>query len=373
MSTAIQINEEITARQQEAFMGKMIEALNGFFDIHTIYLGNRLGLYKPLTGPTPLTANELATRTGTDERYVREWLEAQTVSGILKVDNADAPARKRRFSLPAGHTEVLTDPESVNYLSPVARAAMGAALPLEAIVSSFRTGEGVSFADYGTDLRQGLGELNRPLFLKQLGDEYLPSIPDIHRRLSADPPARVVDVGCGTGWSSIGMARSYPKIHVDGFDLDPASVEEAQTHAREAGFSDRVQFDLRDAGDPSLSGQYDLVTAFETIHDMADPVKSLRNMLRLAGPTGSIIVMDERTAAQFTPEGNEIERILYGFSILHCLPACRAESPSMETGTVMRPETLRDYAREAGFCEVEILPIDNFFFRFYRLKTNCNA
>jgi 2-polyprenyl-3-methyl-5-hydroxy-6-metoxy-1,4-benzoquinol methylase len=370
MNTAIQINEDIMARQQEAFMGKMLEALNGFFDIHTIYIGNRLGLYKPLAGPTALTAKELAVRTGNDERYVREWLEAQTVSGILDVDDAEASSRERRYRLPAGHTEVLCDQESVNYLAPVTRMAVGAALPLEAIVSAFRTGGGVSFADYGADMRQGVGELNRPLFMTQLGDAYLPSIPDIHRRLSADPAARVADVGCGTGWSSIGMAKSYPKIRVDGFDLDPASIEEARAHAREEGFSDRVRFDLRDAGDPSLSGQYDLVTAFETIHDMADPVRSLRNMLRLAGPTGSVIVMDERTAERFTPEGNEIERILYGFSILSCLPAGRFDSPSAETGTVMRPETLREYAREAGFSELEILPIDNFFFRFYRLKTN---
>ena len=125
MSTAIQFNQEITARQQEAFMGKMLEALNGFFDIHTIYLGNRLGLYKPLAGPTALTADELAARTGTDERYVREWLEAQTVSGILEVDDARRPGSETAFSLPVGHTEVLTDPESVNYLAPIARASNG--------------------------------------------------------------------------------------------------------------------------------------------------------------------------------------------------------------------------------------------------------
>lgn len=368
INRAIQINEEIAARQREAFMGKMLEALNGYFDIHTIYLGNRLGLYPPLAGPTGLTAGELAARTGTDERYVREWLEAQTVSGILEVEDACAPANERRFRLPAGHAEVLTDRESVNYLAPMARVAVGAAFPLEAIVSAFRTGGGVSFAEYGTDMRQGVGELNRPLFMTQLGGEYLPSIPDIHRRLLADPPARVADVGCGTGWSSIGMAKAYPKIRVDGFDLDPASVEEARDNAREAGLSDRICFDLRDAGDPSLSGRYDLVTAFETIHDMADPVKSLRNMLRLAGSTGSVIVMDERTAERFTPEGNEIERVLYGFSILSCLPAGRSESPSAGTGTVMRPDTLRDYARKAGFSDAEILPIDNFFFRFYRLR-----
>ena len=173
MNTSIQINEDIMARQQEAFMGKMLEALNGFFDIHTIYIGNRLGLYKPLAGPTALTTKELAVRTGNDERYVREWLEAQTVSGILDVDDAEASSRERRYRLPAGHTEVLCDQESVNYLAPVTRMAVGAALPLEAIVSAFRTGEGVSFSDYGADMRQGVGELNRPLFMKQLGDEYL--------------------------------------------------------------------------------------------------------------------------------------------------------------------------------------------------------
>ncbi len=368
MNTAIQINDEIAARQRDALMEQMLGALNGFFDIHTIYIGNRLGLYKPLAGPTALTAGELAARTGTDERYVREWLEAQTVSGILEVVDADVPARERRFRLPAGHAEVLLDPESVNYLAPMTRMAVGTALPLEAIVSAFRTGDGVSFADYGADLRQGIGELNRPLFLKQVGGEYLPSIPDIHRRLSADPPARVADIGCGTGWSSIGMVRSYAKIRVDGFDLDAESVEEARVHAREAGLADRLRFEHRDAGDPSLTGQYDLVTAFEVIHDMANPVQSLRTMRRLAGTSGSVIVMEERTNETFTPEGNEIERILYGFSILGCLPAARTESPSAATGTVMRPDTLREYTREAGFQDVEILPIDNFFFRFYRLR-----
>jgi 2-polyprenyl-3-methyl-5-hydroxy-6-metoxy-1,4-benzoquinol methylase len=368
MSTAIQLEAEKTARQRDTVMGKILEAVGGFFDIHAIYLGNRLGLYKALAGPTALTAGELSARTGTDERYVREWLEAQTVSGYLEVTDAGAPAEKRRFRLPAGHRDVFTDPDSVDYLEPVARMAVGAALPLEAVVEAFRTGRGVPFADYGADMRQGVGDLNRPLFVKQLGKEVLPSIAGIHRRLSADPPARVADVGCGTGWSSIGMARSYPKIRVDGFDLDADSVAEARTHARAAGVMDRVRFALRDAADPSLSGRYDLVTAFETIHDMADPVGSLRTMRRLAGPKGSVIIMDERTAEKFSPKGNEIERILYGFSFLSCLPAGRTETPSAATGTVMRPDTLRRYARQAGFDRVEVLPIDHFFFRFYRLR-----
>jgi 2-polyprenyl-3-methyl-5-hydroxy-6-metoxy-1,4-benzoquinol methylase len=251
------------------------------------------------------------------------------------------------------------------------RLLVGIGRPLPSLVEAFRTGRGVPWDTYGEDARQGVAELNRPLFLHQLGQEYLPIVKDVHRRLQTDPPARVADMGCGLGWSGIGMAKAYPKIRVDGFDLDPASIEAARVNTKEAYLEDRVRFYVRDAGDPSLRGKYDLVTAFECIHDMADPVAALKTMLDLAGSDGSVIVMDERTAETFTPQGNEIEALLYGFSVLTCLPAGMADKPSVETGTVMRPDTLRRYAAEAGFCDVEILPIDNFFFRFYRLKTVC--
>ncbi|MBL0712582.1 MAG: hypothetical protein JJV98_02670 [Desulfosarcina sp.] len=120
-----------------------------------------------------------------------------------------------------------------------------------------------------------------------------------------------------------------------------------------------------------MRGPYDLVTAFECIHDMADPVGALRMMLNLTGDTGTVIVMDERVADVFAPNGSEVEQIFYGFSVLHCLPVGMSEQPSSGTGTVMRAETLRQYASDAGFCDVEILPIDNYFFRFYRLRSIC--
>jgi 2-polyprenyl-3-methyl-5-hydroxy-6-metoxy-1,4-benzoquinol methylase len=129
----------------------------------------------------------------------------------------------------------------------------------------------------------------------------------------------------------------------------------------------RLKFHVRDAGDPSLAGQYDLVTAFECIHDVSDPVGVLRTMRRLVNGSGAVIVADERVGDAFTPEGNDVEWMMYGWSILHCLPVGMADEHSAETGTVMRIDTLRRYAREAGFREVEVLPIDNFFFRIYRL------
>jgi 2-polyprenyl-3-methyl-5-hydroxy-6-metoxy-1,4-benzoquinol methylase len=178
----------------------------------------------------------------------------------------------------------------------------------------------------------------------------------------------VADIGCGAGWSCIGIAQAYPNIRVDGYDLDEASVELACANVRDAGLADRVKIELRDAGDPALAGQYDLVTAFECVHDMSDPVGALRSMGRLAGERGTVLIVDERVGDTFTPTGNDVEGMMYGWSVLHCLPVGMADHPSAATGTVMRTDTLRQYANAAGFREVEVLPIENFFFRFYRLN-----
>jgi len=155
---------------------------------------------------------------------------------------------------------------------------------------------------------------------------------------------------------------------VDGYDLDPVSVDLARANIRSAGLSERVRIFLRDASDPDQYGRYDLVTAFECLHDMSNPVGALRTMRMLAGERGAVIIMDERTMEEFQPCGEVLDQLLYGFSIMHCLPAGMVEQPSAGTGTVMRPDTLSTYAQQAGFSQVEILPIDNFFFRFYRLR-----
>ncbi len=263
---------------------------------------------------------------------------------------------------------MLADVDDANYLAPLAQITVGAIHPLEALLDAFRTGAGVPYADFGIDLRQGQAGMNRNLFLQQLGHEYLPAIDDLHQRLLTNPPARIADVGCGLGWSCVGMAQAYPKVRVDGFDLDPASVAEAQSILRETGVADRVDVQVRDAGDPALAGQYDLVTAFECVHDMSDPVSVLATMRRLAGERGTVLVMDERVADAFDPAAGDVERFMYGFSVLHCLPVGREEHPSAETGTVMRASTLRGYALEAGFADVEILPLNHPFFHFYRLS-----
>lgn len=347
--------------------GRLYAAMVGGFDIFAVYIGDRLGFYRSLASDGPATSIQLAERTGTAERYVREWLEQQAVTGILTVDDPGKAATERVFTLPEGYEAVFVDPDSPIGMAQGAQGFVGSVVPLPALLQAFRTGEGVPYEDYGTDMADGQARFNRPMLLHQLAQEYIPAMPDVHTRLQADPPAKVADIGMGKGWSSIGLARGYPKIQVDGFDLDEYSVEQATANAAAEGLSDRVHFQFRDAGDAGLAGQYDFALAVECVHDMANPVAVLGAMRRLVGPGGTVLIVDEHAEDEFKPNGSDWERFLYGFSILHCLPVGMVDKPSAETGTVMRPDTFRGYAKAAGFEKVEILPIDNESFYFYRL------
>jgi SAM-dependent methyltransferase len=367
MASSESISDSEMIRQRDAFIERFLQSASGAFSMFAIYIGDRLGLYRALAEGGAATSAELASRTGTHERYIREWLEQQAVTGVLEVEDGHDGFETRRFRLPAGHAEPLIECGSLNYLAPLAQLLVGAIRPLPAVLEAYRNGGGVAFAEYGPDLREGQAAINYPAFWEQLPGEWLPAIADVHARLNADPPARVADIGCGHGWSSLGMARGYPKIEVDGFDLDAPSIQRAQENAARNGLADRVHFQVRDAADPSLAGQYDLLTAFETVHDMSDPVAALRTMHRLAKEGGTVLIVDERVGDRFTATGNDVEWMMYGWSILHCLPVGMSDTDSAGTGTVMRADTLSAYALEAGFKEVSVLPIDHFFFRFYRL------
>jgi len=368
MTDSQPMTPEAVEQQRDAFIEKYLQDISGTFNVFSIYIGDRLGLYRAITELGSPTASELARHTATNARYIREWLEQQTVAGILQVVDVALGPEERRFCLPPGHVEPLIDCDSLNYVVPLAQLLVGATRPVPALLEAYRSGGGVPFHEYGDDLREGQAAINYPAFFHQLPEEWLPAMPDVHARLQADPPARIADIGCGFGWSSIGMARGYPRVLVDGYDLDGPSIERATRNAMINGVADRVRFYTRDASDPSLSGQYDLVTAFECVHDMTNPVEALRTMRRLAGENGTVLIVDERVGDTFTPEGSDVEWMMYGWSILHCLPVGMVGPSGAGTGTVMRTDTLRQYATGAGFSRMEILPIDNFFFRFYRLN-----
>lgn len=355
------------AGRRDAFVERLVEATIGAWDLVAVYIGNRLGLYRALADGQCSTSGELAEATGTHERYIREWLEQQAVSGILDVSDVAGPADARRYGLPPGHDEALLDESSLNYIAPIARLVVACVGPLEALLDAFRTGDGVPYAAYGADLHEGQAQFTRPMFDSLLGSEWLPAIPEVDIRLRADPPARVADVACGEGRSSIAIARAYPRVIVDGIDLDEASIEAANRHVVGSGVENRVTFHLRDAADQGLSGRYDLVYIHEALHDVSYPVDVLRACRNLLAEGGCVVIGDERVADSFTVPGDDIERLYYGFSILHCLPVGMVGEGAAGTGTVMRADTVRGYAEEAGFRTFEVLPIENDFYRFYRL------
>ncbi len=344
---------------------RLLGSVLGTAEIMSVFLGDRLGWYRSLVDDGSASAVELAQRTGTQVRYAREWLEQQAVVGLLAVE-ADGASDERRFAIPASTAEVMTDPTSLAYMAPLSRmfAAVGPVLPQ--LLEVYRNGGGVSWDDLGDDARESQADANRPWYEKQLGPA-LAGVPAIHDAL-ATPGCRVLDVGCGGGWSSIALARAYPDATVLGVDIDQPSVDLATTNVREAGLAERVSFVCQDAA--SLpEGTVDVAFAFECVHDMPRPVEVLSAVRRTLAPGGSLVVMDEAVADEFAPDGDDLERIMYGFSLFVCLPDGLSSPPSVGTGTVMRPSTLQGYGEAAGFGSFEVLPIEDFgFWRFYRLS-----
>jgi SAM-dependent methyltransferase len=349
----------------KALLERLFQDSLGALELYTVYLGERLGLYRSLSEDGPATSSELAERTGTSERYMREWLEHHAASGILEVDDARAGPLVRRYRLPPEHAPVLADPDNVRYEAYRGVDIVRAARLLPQLVEAFRTGDAPPPLPWEPE---GRAEFNRALFLNLLGQEWLPALPEVDRRLRAEPPARVADVACGTGWSSIAMVRAYPSITVDGFDLDEDAIAVATKHAEEAGVGDRVSFSVTDAADPRVLGKYDLVTIFEALHDMSRPVDVLRAAHRMLAEGGSVLVADELIEDEFIAPASDRERYEYGWSVVSCLPGAMGDPQTAATGAVMRPSTLRRYAGEAGFRDVEVHPVtETSYFRFYRL------
>jgi 2-polyprenyl-3-methyl-5-hydroxy-6-metoxy-1,4-benzoquinol methylase len=345
----------------------MMAAL-GWYEMLTVQLGVRFGCYERLA-ESPLTADELAGAVGIAPRYAVEWLEQQASAGLITVVG-DGDRADRRYGLSAAQRAVLTEPGTSTSLVPLVLqgASMAATLPL--VEEAFRAGDGVAYAEYGEDMRRGIELENRPLFLDGLGD-WLATVPGLDARLR-DGGCRAADVGCGAGWSAIALAHAYPELQVDGFDLDEASVAAARRNVDQAGLSSRVTVHVRDARDPGLAGRYQLVCAFETLHDMGDPSAALAACRSLVAADGIVFVGDMAAAEAFSVPGDELQRFLYAFSVLHCLPVGIADAPTPEEsaaiGTVLRPGMLEGLAADAGFATITPLEVAHDKWRFWVLR-----
>jgi 2-polyprenyl-3-methyl-5-hydroxy-6-metoxy-1,4-benzoquinol methylase len=352
------------ATEVEEFAGKLFMACLATMELANVELGVRLGLYDALAASGPSTAAQLARAAGIAERYAREWLEQQAVAGVVVVDDPSQPADERRFTLPNAHAHVLLDEDSEACMRPCAAVVPWVAKAIDIMVEEFRRGTGAAFGLF--DVHDVQAAFTRPVFVNHLTQNWLPALPDVHAKLTAGEQVRIAEIGCGEGLASITIARAYPNAEIVGYDLDEASIAAARSAAVDAGVADRVRFELRDAGDPDIEGDFDLVLAIEMVHDVPDPVAVLASMKRLAGQQGVVLVADERTEDAFTVPTTEMERLFYSFSTLHCL-AVSMQNAGAGTGTVIRADTLRRYADDAGFSTVDILDVEHPQFMLYRL------
>jgi precorrin-6B methylase 2 len=350
-----------------ALAGRIFEAGVGAMELVCVHLGKELGLYTALVERGPLTSGDLAKHSGIHPRYAREWVEQQTIAGFVTVADPSAAPEDRSYTLPVETAAVLVDQTSPAYLAPFGGFVVSLGTAYPKVAQAYRTGGGVTFGEYGDVLREAQEALNRPAYQHFLAGWIETGLPAVHQRLSSARLTRIADIGCGCGWSSINLAKTYANTQVDGLDSDLPSIEQARRNAAEAGI-DNVTFTTRNAADPALKGSYDLVCIFEALHDMARPVEALAAARELLASGGVVLVMDERVADEFGAVGDPIERMMYSASAIHCLLVSRSEeSHTGGTGAVFRRSILESYAEQAGL-RVTVLPIEHDCWRFYRLE-----
>lgn len=352
---------------------RLMDQTVGALELLAVHIGRQLGLYDVLDRHGPLTAPQLAQRAGIDGRYAREWLEQQAVAGVIEVaDAADrAPAGAsvdpdgRRFALPVAHRGPVLDPIDGDHLAPFAGMVVGIAGVIDEVVEAYRTGAGVPYARYGPAFRQGQGDINRPAFTTDLVKAWLPAVAGVGDALAAG--GRLVDVGTGHGWSAIAVQAAWPAAEVVGVDTDQASIADARRNAASAGVDTRFVVVDPAGADLADMGPVDVVLVLEALHDMHDPAGVLAAARAALVPGGVVVVADEAVAERFTAPGDDLERLMYGWSVSHCLPASLEEQPSAALGTALRPSTVADLAAAAGFGTCEVVDVDAGFFRVYRL------
>jgi SAM-dependent methyltransferase len=350
--------DERTA-EAEGLSDRLWSALQTTLELYAVYLGDRLGWYEQLSAG-PATAAELAGSTGVDLRYAREWLEQQHAAGLLHRVGAGDTFGPARYRLPAGHAEALLDPTSTSYVGPI--GALVAQLDLRAVLHAYTAGTGVAWGRDGHDVRADYDELMRPWVAGPIVTQLGAATPELATLLAG--PARVADVGCGHGWSSIALAQTYPSVTVDGIDAAPDAVEAATANAERAGVSARVRFVCARPDAYETARPYDLAVAFEALHHAPDAVGMLAAMRRLAGPDGITLAIEP----EFPGEGDlDDVRLGYAFSVTLCLPdAMSGPGRNDPTGTVIRAETMTELARAAGFSDAVPLAPSVEAWRIYR-------
>ena len=304
-----------------------------------VVIGDKLGLYRAMTGVGPITPAELATRTGTHERYVREWLSAQAARGYVSYEGDN------RFSLPDEHATPLTDETSPACVIGAFEIAVGSVYATDTIADRFRTGEGFAWGAHDDHVLGGCERFFRPGYLNNLASAWIPALDGVEAKLNAG--ARIADVGCGHGASTLLLAEAYPASTVVGFDAHEGSIDAARKRAADAGLADRVRFDVASA--TALDGSYDLVCFFDCLHDMGDPAGACAHVREHLAPGGTLMLIEPFANDDLSDNLNPVGAAYYGFSTLLCTPSSLSQDEGTALGAQAGESRLREIVTGAGF------------------------
>ncbi|HVV58951.1 MAG TPA: class I SAM-dependent methyltransferase [Gaiellaceae bacterium] len=324
----------------EAFVFRAVDEIGATLNAALVVMGDKLGLYRALAGAGPLTPHELAERTGTSERYVQEWLNNQAAGGYVEYDPATG-----RYTLPPEQAMALTDEDSPAYLPGFFQIAIGSVLDSPRITAAVRSGKGVGWHDHVHDVHEGCERFFRPGYNANLVSSWLPALDGVVEKLERG--AKVADVGCGHGASTILMAKTYPNSTFVGSDYHSGSIETARQRAQEAGVADRVAFEVAPAAGYSGSG-YDLVTMFDCLHDMGDPTGAARHVRDTLAKDGTWMIVEPAAGDRVEDNLNPIGRAYYGFSTLLCTPASLSQEVGLALGAQAGEARIRDVVTAGG-------------------------
>jgi SAM-dependent methyltransferase len=306
-----------------------------------VVIGDRLGLYRAMAGAGPVTTEELATRTGTTERYVREWLGAQAAAGYLSY------LGEGRYELPDEYAIPLTDENSPAFVIGAFETAIGAAHATDRIADAFVSGEGLFWGDHDAHVHSGCERFFRPGYVNFLSQAWIPALDGVEERLRTG--IRVADVGCGHGASTIHLAKTYPESTFVGFEPHGASVEMARKRAAEAGVGDRVSFQQATA--KAIEGSFDLIAFFDCLHDLGDPVGALKRSRDHLAEGGTILIVEPMAGDRVEDNLNPVGAAYYGFSTLLCTPNSLSQETKAALGAQAGEARLRAVATEAGLSQ----------------------
>jgi SAM-dependent methyltransferase len=349
----------IDQAKQEAFVNKVLGDTSATMTTILASIGDRLGLFKDLAANGPATSAEIARRTGTNERYVREWLGGMTAAGYVEYDSATC-----RFTLPAEHAAAIATEGGPFFFGGIHQMLPALVAVVDQVTEAFQKGGGVRQANYPSGMWDGLERFTAGWFNNLLLQQWIPAMPKVQSKLERGVP--VADIGCGRGRALIKLAQAFPNCHYFGFDVYGPAVEEASARAKAAGVHGRVTFQQVDVS-KGLPGSYDVITTFDVIHDAPDPIGLLRTIRRALAPDGIYVCLDINCSDKLEENIGPLGALFHGFSVLYCMTTSLAWG-GLGLGTLgFHERNAHEMCADAGFGSVRRVPLENPFNNLYEI------